>query len=144
MSTKTQRGRFQSDLLKANTEIGQLTERIQALAKQQSQLVLFLSAVLIKNGGYVDITADELRGAQGFNVNGRAIDQFGLTRLTAMLPGSQNIVIPEAQAEEEPNMVLAPLTCGDNWHRDPEAVGLLCPLCGDRRKVAPELVAAVA
>lgn len=159
MSNKTQRRRFQNDLMKANTEIARLVSICQRLEGEKAQLVNILCAVLMKeHKGAIDLGPDDIRNSQGMFINCRSLDVLGMMRVSAKLPGSDKIqvpgengqtpeapkaagpqLVPPAPPSAEPEPPREPLTCSEPWHADPDAIGLRCSLCGDERKLAPTM-----
>lgn len=140
MSVKTNKSRFQNDLAKANAEIGRLTEESKKQQTHISQLINFLSAILMtKHAGFVDIMPEELRRAAGMNINVRQLSALGFIRISAFLGDPTKVVAPGASqlAPESvaPDDTPSPLSCSDLWHVDPNAVGLRCPECGNRTRL---------
>jgi len=159
MSNKTQRGRFQNDLMKANHEILRLGNICTQQGQQISQLVNMLCAVLVNHHkGSVDLSPEDCLRSQEMMVNAKSLDRMGCVRISAKPVGADKLQLtdapPPAPAPPAAGLALVPskesatleqepqpepLTCFDPWHADENAIGIRCSLCGDSRKLPAEI-----
>ena len=150
------KSKFQNDLLKANRETQKLGELLERESQVRAQAVDFLAAILIsRHSGTAEIHPEEIQAAKGMMMKAEGLPN-GAVRVVLMtaeeflkstpatpitqaieekllpsgtqgenggnLGGKQGEAYPEP---EEPSTI-----CEFAWHRDPNAMGVLCPECG--------------
>ena len=147
MSVKKKKSKFQNDLLKANMENRRLAALLERESQVRAQAVDFLAALLIsRHNAKADIHKIEIEAAKGMMMKAESLPNgaIRITLVTAeefLKTAPQTPVTRAIEEKLAPEPEPEPTMCEFDWHRDPNAMGVLCPECGSAVRIAvPENV----
>lgn len=136
MKPKEKRNR-QSELLKANEALDDLTKKLEFAAKQNGELVMLICALVQEHHrGKANLSPTSIQMARGFAVNVQNYPALGFFQVRAVSPAEQRLSQhPVGEAPKEITRPESPLNCANDWHVRADAMGARCPECGSRMKL---------
>jgi len=125
--------------IKCEQELFRVTGLLIALLRHKHEGRAFIPAQLAQDSQHLGVHHQfipELRTLRITVVgrDGQPIKEV-LDKSDLELSGAENPVNTEFDSESQPEPPPEPLNCSGDWHKQTDALGLRCPLCGRSDKV---------
>lgn len=122
-------------------QVQELQHELQTKSTQLNEvLAMFAYTLRLKCESKISIDMKLLPDYMGWGINCQKVEALGILKVVPLMPDGQAIDpddhTHDAPATIVPEPIYEPDTIGDPceayWHKDPERVGLLCPVCGSK------------